>query len=461
MGCHFLLACLLPTAAALTRAGHAAAALARAGQGCWDECGERGGICDWCGRGGVCCRRDWQDDPPECSASSMWGKRSGHVCGMAALPPADAFGQRQGAQRPLRDTAEVAKAATTRARAAGDCPYLRSRDVPLTLALSGPGEAKEATREHTLSQVPRIIWTYWGDGLAAAPCVVRLCVGNWERMHRHGSWDVRVLDNTTAPQYCPALQQGRAKGERGADVRAALARMPAYKWADYVRLCVLERHGGVWIDASIFLTRSLEWVLPLQQRKRATWLGYAWPGTAVAGHAPLIENWWMASPPRQPFVRAWRKEFERSLVLGVDNYIASIRQSGIETVISRFEDSGVGVLPEYHTAHVAAQKLFLTSKSAPYFRLCVMRSDNDNDGPYFLQRTAEWDDGNLIRILTGANGSAMLPTHARMVKLNGPERNALERWLRAHLSEPPAPTSIYAKFLLGRNTSLSITCARA
>lgn len=34
------------------------------GEQCWDKCG-KGGSCDWCGTSTACCRKGWDDDPPE------------------------------------------------------------------------------------------------------------------------------------------------------------------------------------------------------------------------------------------------------------------------------------------------------------------------------------------------------------------------------------------------------------
>lgn len=99
----------------------------------------------------------------------------------------------------------------------------------------------------------KIIWQYWGQGLddAGLPEVVRLCFRSVER-HLDGYRLIR-LDDSNWQDYLDLP-----------DFVVEKRRHPAFKpafFADLLRLALLDVYGGVWLDASVFMTAPLpkEW----------------------------------------------------------------------------------------------------------------------------------------------------------------------------------------------------------
>lgn len=96
--------------------------------------------------------------------------------------------------------------------------------------------------------VPRKVWTYWRQGLAGAPLVIRKCVESWVR--RNPGWEVVVLDAGNISEHA-----GRILPEQIA------ANLSPIHFCDVLRLAVLSRHGGVWADATVFCVSPLdEWI---------------------------------------------------------------------------------------------------------------------------------------------------------------------------------------------------------
>ena len=138
---------------------------------------------------------------------------------------------------------------------------------------------------------PGPIWSYWDSGLENAPEIVRLCVASWRKFA--GSAQIVVLSKDMLGGYLDPQ-----------DFPPRFEELPVQHQSDLIRLALLERYGGVWLDASVFLTRPL-----------LDWLA------AVSGEAGLFlfrrpgpdrkfSNWLIAAKQGDKFVIALRKDLE-------------------------------------------------------------------------------------------------------------------------------------------------------
>src|SRR5690606_9513424 len=95
----------------------------------------------------------------------------------------------------------------------------------------------------------KIIWQFWQQGVDGnTPAIVRLCLDSVEK-HRNG-YEVIVLSKDTLADYVDALPGfvWEKFGTGGYDCP---------KIANLVRLQLLSAYGGVWLDATIYLTAPL------------------------------------------------------------------------------------------------------------------------------------------------------------------------------------------------------------
>lgn len=93
----------------------------------------------------------------------------------------------------------------------------------------------------------KTVWFLWLQGLANAPEIVRLCHASQERQLRQmPGWRLVVLDETNMLDYAPLPAFVLDKWKRGVISSAHLS--------DLLRLELLTRRGGIWIDATVFLT---------------------------------------------------------------------------------------------------------------------------------------------------------------------------------------------------------------
>lgn len=92
------------------------------------------------------------------------------------------------------------------------------------------------------------IWWCWLQGLDAAPPIVEACYnslvhGEWFSVH---GYEVKVIDNSNWRKYVELPGYIVEKWEKG--------RIPAALFSDLLRLELLIRYGGTWIDSTVLCT---------------------------------------------------------------------------------------------------------------------------------------------------------------------------------------------------------------
>ena len=132
------------------------------------------------------------------------------------------------------------------------------------------------------SPLPKRLWLYWHQGEAEAPRLVAQCLQTW-RDHNPG-WDVQVLDAATLP------------------AEVTLDDLPEdislQALSDVLRLRLLRRYGGVWVDATAYCVRPLDdWLPPL--------LSSGFFAFTLPAHDRLIGSWFLAASPGAPLIETW------------------------------------------------------------------------------------------------------------------------------------------------------------
>lgn len=300
---------------------------------------------------------------------------------------------------------------------------LRPRDLEpapapvFTLHATGTAAAAPAAR----TAIPRILWSYWQGG--TPPLLVQRCFDHWRRLHPH--FEIRILDERGVLQYLPAIP-------------AALDGASAAKRADWIRLELLRRHGGIWLDASTILTQPLDWVLQEQARTGADFVGYYLQQYTSVPQRPVVENWFMAAPPGSPFIEDLQREFTQEVIARTgEQYIAHLQAQGLYTQALQRID-----MPAYLTMHLALQVILLRGGS---YRLGLSPAES---GPYFLHVQGRWRRAALKLRLLFMHARGPLPP---LIKLRSPDRRRLDDYLAQGLY---LPDSVAGQWLDGDRPAL-------
>ena len=93
------------------------------------------------------------------------------------------------------------------------------------------------------NEEPRTIWWCWLQGLAAAPPLVKACHNSLKQLT---GYSLVVIDNTNWRKYVELPEYIVKKWEKG--------RIPAALFSDLLRVELLIKYGGTWIDSTVLCT---------------------------------------------------------------------------------------------------------------------------------------------------------------------------------------------------------------
>lgn len=255
-----------------------------------------------------------------------------------------------------------------------------------------------------IEQIPRIIWAYWHDD--TPPLLVQRCIANWRALNP--DYELRLLHPLNIAEHLDPDE-----------FLSNYASLAEFRKADWLRLAVLRRYGGIWLDASLFLTRSLAWVTELQQTHGTDYVGFYNGEFTLDGKAPVPENWFMAAVPGSIFITDLCKEFEIALLAGEKAYLDALRTQGLYWQAVQNIN-----MHEYLIMHVVASKLLAEDNS---HRLCLLKAEES--ALFYLYALGRRNTRMYLNL-------ALLKTRDRLpavIKLRGGERNFFQRRLRLGL----------------------------
>jgi len=143
------------------------------------------------------------------------------------------------------------------------------------------------TSQSTWAGLPKVLWLLWCDGPEAAPAVVRACIASWKR--HHPSWKIVVISRKNLDSWIDI----RAITGHSADDFSPVV------LSDLLRLHVLAREGGVWVDATLYCCQPVEsWLEPYMT---SGFFAFRNPGP----DRPL-STWFIAAQPQNDLMKMWR-----------------------------------------------------------------------------------------------------------------------------------------------------------
>lgn len=144
--------------------------------------------------------------------------------------------------------------------------------------------------------IPKIIWSFW-DG--EQPPIVKACIDSWKRMAP--DYEIRILDKESSKD----MQKYKLENE-------------IVRWSEFLRLDRLSKHGGVWIDASVYLTKPLDWI-----QDGSDFVGYKSTSQQVKPDLPVIDSWFLACKKGSEYVRDWYEEMKKTA--DPEKYLESVK----------------------------------------------------------------------------------------------------------------------------------------
>lgn len=300
--------------------------------------------------------------------------------------------------------------------------YLLLKYIQL-ISLTATSNPKKITTEsiflYKRQNTPKIIWSYWHQD--NPPDFVICCAKNWKSMAP--DFQVHLLNRASISEWIDVSQ-----------LPINYDQLPAYRQADWLRLELLRTHGGTWIDASIILTQSLNWLQQLEHEASAEYVGFYIEKFTHREAEPIIENWFMSAQLNSQFISDLANEFNYAIKIGENLYLEELKDKGLfEQVIQNISPPK---LHSYLIMHVAAS--VIQHRNPNKYRLSLLKAE---DSAFTYHQLVRWSKKTLHAKLALTPCPKLLPV---LIKLRGGERNTCNDLLKKGLY---IRGSLFYKFL--------------
>ena len=248
------------------------------------------------------------------------------------------------------------------------------------------------------NSIPSIVWIYWHTEVVDSP-ITRFCIEEIKRLNP--GFTVRVLHERNLKEWLPDFPQIKKE-------------LPLANISDLIRFMLLEHYGGFYLDASVLLTESLDWLVSLQQKDKSEAVAYYTEVNTTKEQYPTIETWCLGAVPHSPFIQAWLSEY-RNCILSDDPdhyYDGNMELTQEESVLGS----------KYYKSYFACQ---LVVRRSSAYRLSLVRADDDAF-LYSLGIAKKWSDVSLAELLLVCKKSERTP---KMIKIINTARKRLDDWI--------------------------------
>jgi len=247
----------------------------------------------------------------------------------------------------------------------------------LKISISHPQRyTNERFEESRKNKIPKIIWSYWDN--PEIPEFIADCKKNWEKF---------------APNY-EIKQLNRNNIENYVNMPENWQNLKSYRQADVLRLKLLEKYGGIWMDASILLLDNPDKFIDRDITLFTT------PSTTQ--NNPVYENWFIASTKGNEIIKKWIVEVEKA-IKDPEEYIKSSSNYNNKLVEN----------PNYLICHLALRNIY------------DMHKNLFKDGKFYDSNTTAFYEHNKYNWKdVGMNAFQDFSIHPErlMIKLRGNDR---------------------------------------
>lgn len=222
-------------------------------------------------------------------------------------------------------------------------------------------------------EIPKVIWMFWNE--ISIPKEINYFIDKIKR--DNPDYQVNVINFDTLPNYIDDLTFDQH------------VEIPIANKSDLIRLALLYKYGGIWLDATVILFKPLEWFLTISNIKNYDLIAFYREKSSNNLTRPIIENWFLATPPENEFINKWYCALKPLLTLGAEDYFRAIeRRADYLNIVQKITN------PTYLLAYLAQQVVFSDSKQNfnLYLRKCEVSA-------FVIHEALDWNYVNIQRYL--------------------------------------------------------------
>ncbi|MFW1666978.1 MULTISPECIES: glycosyltransferase family 32 protein [Acinetobacter] len=297
--------------------------------------------------------------------------------------------------------------------------FFRRNNLDLIPYVENEFDTIDIKNNNQLGFVPKTIWMYWDDGLPTS--YLKNIINKIKELNL--DYDLIVINRNTLKDFLPNLIFDAVD-------------LPLANKADVIRLELLYKYGGIWIDASTIFYSDLTWLHDLIDQNQMTCydcIGFYRDVSTVDKENPIIENWFLCAPKENKFIKLWLDELRSLKDIGVDEYFKKICLRSDYDIIKQKITT-----PSYLLAYLAEQIAMRKEKFNFYLHKC------ENDA-FFYQEQFNWSDDKMTTFLTQIPKPESVPPVIKLTNYDRVYLGDLIKWGKVNKD------SIIGQFLENKN----------
>jgi hypothetical protein len=256
-------------------------------------------------------------------------------------------------------------------------------------------EFKEQTYE-----LPKIVWSYWNSD--SLPEQIKLIYENNKKILN--GWEYILLNDSNKYEYIDI------------DDDTSIKNLSPEHYADWIRLYLLKKYGGVWMDISILLNENFDRLRNKSLEIKSELTGFDSPiHEDNSIDLPVVENSFIMAPKNSNLISLWYDEYMKAIKQGFKEYKMEQIQNGVnyQNIFGKGNDNEV-----YLTQHGCLQVVFQKRLTT----LPRMYLESTNKSMYKIHYECSWDKKCLQEKINDTSYSKKIP----YIKLRGIDRKDLD-----------------------------------
>jgi len=212
--------------------------------------------------------------------------------------------------------------------------------------------------------MPKTIWIYWDN--TELPKLIDLIKENNATKLR--GWEIIYLNESNIDNYISKDEYPKKFNTLSIQHKA-----------DWMRLYLLKKYGGTWLDASIIINdnKALDKLYNDSIKIQSQFTGFNFKnyesGSFSNNGVPLyVENWFIMVPINSVVIDLWIIQYERAIQMGFQNYRKLLYDEKIDT--SKIYPKSNGV---YLTQHACLQYVFQKQLDFSSVPMIILPAEND------------------------------------------------------------------------------------
>lgn len=227
--------------------------------------------------------------------------------------------------------------------------------------------------------LPKVVYGYW-DNLEGND-IIQGHINTWYRNVPQG-WKIEIISKKTLHKYVEK------------DFLQKYQNIGSVRLSDFLRVYLLSKYGGVWMDASTILIDGnfLENYRDEMIENKIDILLYEFKSHSIKNQ-PYLENWFFMSPKGSLFMTDLYNEFDKSYDMGFLKYKYEVLAPKIS-----FDNIMTDEKNTYHMQHGII--IYLLKENPQKYNMSIKDAE---ESMFKVQKINNWDSEKLIKYIIDNN----------------------------------------------------------